>query len=266
VRSLDDILHDTVWRNPVRWARGCGVRLRPYQVAPALAIADSILHRSGRTFVVVMPRQSGKNEVQRHLLAWLLFRFGPVGGQIVSVSPTYKPQTINAMDRLRRSLDRNPATRRQWKNQRGFIFVYREARVQFFSGEQQANVVGATADLLLNVDEAQDVSPAKFDKDFDPMTASTNATRVFWGTAWTSRTLLARQMQVARLEQERDGIQRLFFYTADDVRALVPPYGAHVDRVVAQRGRQHPLVKTQYFCEDIDAQTGMFHPARRALM
>jgi hypothetical protein len=31
-------------------------------------------------------------------------------------------------------------------------------------------------------------------------------------------------------------------------------------------GRQHPLVKTQYFCETIDAQAGMFPPGRQALM
>ena len=69
--------------------------------------------------------------------------------------------------------------------------------MQFFSGENTAKVVGATADLLLKVDEAQDIDPAKFDKEFDPMTASTNATRVFWGTAWTWQTLLPRQMERA---------------------------------------------------------------------
>jgi hypothetical protein len=116
------------------------------------------------------------------------------------------------------------------------------------------------------VDEAQDVSIQKFDKDFDPMTASTNATRVFWGTAWTSHTLLHRQMQIARREQEADGVKRLFTYTADDIRRVVPEYGMKVDAVVAEKGRQHPLVRTQYFCEEIDAQAGMFNPGRLALM
>ncbi len=36
--------------------------------------------------------------------------------------------------------------------------------------------------------------------------------------------------------------------------------------MVAESGRQHPLVKTQYFCEPIDAQTGMFPAGRLALM
>ena len=253
-------------RDPVRWARVCGIQLRPYQAQAALAIRDSILHRRGLTFVVVLPRQSGKNEVQRYLLAWLLYRAGGYGGSIVSVSPTFKPQTIDAMERVRLALERSPMTRGCWRPSRGFILQHRQARLQFFSGAPSANVVGATSDLLLNVDEAQDIDIAKFDKDFDPMTASTNATRVFWGTAWTSHTLLARQMRVAKLEQEQDGVQRLFFATADDVRALVPAYAAHLERVIREKGRGHPLVRTQYFCEEIDAQAGMFPEARRALM
>jgi len=264
--ALAQQLRATVRKDPIAWAAACGIQLRPYQIQIAQAVKDSILHRKGLTFVAVLPRQSGKNELQRHLFAWLMFRAAPVGGYIVSVSPTFKPQTINAMDRLRVTLEGNLATRGKWRPASGFIFRYGRSRLQFFSGDPAAKVVGATADLLLSVDEAQDIQPAKFDKDFDPMTASTDATRIFWGTAWTGQTLLARQMRIAQAEQDRDGLQRLFFYTADDIRALVPAYGRHVDRVVAEKGRQHPLVKTQYFCEQIDAQSGMFNAARRALM
>ncbi len=72
-------------------------------------------------------------------------------------------------------------TRRKWKSTAGFIFRYKNARLQFFSGEPSAKVVGATADLLLSVDEAQDVDLAKFAKDFDPMTASTTPDTVCFG-------------------------------------------------------------------------------------
>jgi hypothetical protein len=146
------------------------------------------------------------------------------------------------------------------------MYSLMNTRLQFFSGEPRANVVGATADLLLSVDEAQSISCAKFDKDFDPMTASTNATRVFWGTAWTADTLLERERRAALRAQQMDGIQRVFYYTADDVRQLVPNYGHHVDRIVAAFGRNHPLVRTQYFGESIDAQSGMFNPARLLLI
>lgn len=258
-------INQTVWRGPVSWARINGINLRPYQIEATRAIVDSVVHRAGRTFVIILPRQSGKNEVQAHLLAWLLFRFSRTGGRMVSVSPTFKPQVINAMDRIRINLERSPVAA-NFKTSAGFVFKLGAARIQFFSADPSAKVVGATADLLLSVDEAQDVDISKFDKDFDPMGASTNCTRVFWGTVWTSDTLLHRQMVIAKREQEADGIKRLFFYTADDVRKIVPAYGQHVDRVIAEKGRQHPLVRTQYFCEEIDSQVGMFPARRRALM
>jgi hypothetical protein len=146
------------------------------------------------------------------------------------------------------------------------MYCLGHARLQFFSGDPSAKVVGATADLLLSVDEAQSISPAKFDRDFDPMTASTNATRIFFGTAWTSDTLLERQRRIALQTQKIDGIQRLFYFTADDVRSLVPAYGEHVDREISEKGRNHPLIRTQYFGETLDAQSGMFNAARLALM
>jgi hypothetical protein len=259
-------VRETIRHDPIGWAWSCGINFRPYQRGVILAIKESILHHLGLTFVVIFPRQSGKNELQAHLFSWLLFRFADIGGRIVSVSPTFKPQTTNNMERVSASLDKCVGSRGRWHTSKGYMYTLGRACVQFFSGDPAAKVVGATADLLLSVDEAQEVDPAKFDKDFDPMTASTNATRVFWGTAWTSGTLLERQRRIALQAQQQDGIQRLFFFTADDVRRLVPAYGAHVDRVIAERGRNHPLVRTQYFCETIDAQSGMFNPARLSLI
>lgn len=259
-------IRETIRRDPVAWASACHVALRPYQRQIALAIKGSVIHNLGLTFVVVLPRQSGKNELQSHLFAWLLFRYQKVGGRIVSVSPTFKPQTTNNMDRVKVSLDACVGSRGLWKSSKGYMYCLGNARLQFFSGEPRAKVVGATADLLLSVDEAQSVSPAKYDKDFDPMTASTNATRLFWGTAWTADTLLERERRSALQAQQRDGIQRVFYFTADDVRRLVPSYGLHVDRKIAEFGRNHPLIRTQYFSESIDAQSGMFNPARLLLI
>ena len=76
-----------------------------------------------------------------------------------------------------------------WRRREGYIVQLHNARTLFFSAEPTANVVGATADVLLECDEAQDVSSSKWDKDFAPMGASTNVTTVFWGTAWTSTTM-----------------------------------------------------------------------------
>ncbi len=46
----------------------------------------------------------------------------------------------------------------------------------------------------------------------------------------------------------------------------MPAYAAYVKEEVARLGRNHPLIKTQYFLETIDATGGLFPKMRRALM
>ena len=203
-----------------------GLKLRAYQVEVAQAICDSVIHQRGLTFVVMFPRQSGKNELQAQIETYLLMLFSQLNAEIVKVSPTWRPQTINAMRRLERVLKRNLLTRNAWKKKAGYIYEIGSANIYFFSGGRNANIVGATASTLLEVDEAQDVSIPKFDKDIAPMAASTNATRVFWGTAWTSRTLLARELAAAQVTEQRDGIKRVFILTADQVAADFQPLRA----------------------------------------
>jgi hypothetical protein len=242
------------------------MELRKYQEGPARAIVELVKAGQGGSIVVLFPRQSGKNELQAHVETYLLTILGPQDAEMVKVSPTWKPQSLNAMRRLERVLARNLVARSAWKKEQGYIYRIRDARLYFLSGQPGANVVGATANVLLQCDEAQEVQVSKWDKDFAPMAASTNAVRVFWGTAWTSRTLLARELAAAEKAQRKDGIQRVFRMTAEDVAAEVPAYGDYVAEQVQKLGRQHPLVKTQYFSEFIDAEGGMFPPHRRALM
>jgi len=243
-----------------------GIKIRQYQWEVSSAVVESIIKKQGLSFVVILPRQSGKNELQAHIETYLLFIYSSLDAEMVKVSPTYKPQTLNAMRRLERVLHQNVTTREVWKKESGYIYRLNHARIFFLSGGPTANVVGATANLLLSCDEAQDVTIAKWDKDFAPMAASTNATRVFWGTMWTSKTLLARELRAAREEEKKDGIRRVFILTADDVRKEVPRYGEYVDSQVRKLGRRHPLIRSQYFSEEIDAEGGMFDARRRALM
>jgi hypothetical protein len=249
--------------------------LRKYQLAPALAIVDSVIHHKGLEFAVMFPRQSGKNETQGQLEAYLLTLFQQIpGAQIVKAQPTMRPQGLNALARLERSLrndwntPRNAqgAGRPHWHTAHGHQIKLGEAMIAFFSANPDANTVGATATLLLECDEAQDVLEAEWEKKFMPMAASTNATVVYWGTAWTRRTLLAKAVRAMRELEAKDGVQRVFIVTPDQVAAENPQYGKFIARQVAKHGRQHPLVKTQYFNEEIDAEGGMFPPARRALL
>ena len=243
-----------------------GITLRSYQVDAAQAIAHSVIDKLGLTFVIIFPRQSGKNELQAQIETYLLTLFALTQAEMVKVSPTLKPQSLNAMRRLERVLKRNVLAGNLWKKESGYIYRVGTARIFFFSGSPTANIVGATASALLECDEAQDVQISKWDKDVAPMAASTNATRVFWGTAWTSKTLLARELRAARQAQESDGIRRVFVLNADDVGKEVPAYKNFVAGQVARLGRNHPLVRTQFYSEEIDAEGGMFPIQRQALM
>jgi len=253
--------------DPVTFAQYAGqIHLRSYQQAVARAVVDSVMHRRGLTIGVMFPRQSGKNELQAQLEAYLLMLFSEEGGELVKISPTWKPQAQNAMRRLERVLEGNLLTRGHWEKSSGYLYRVGRSQIAFFSGAPESNIVGATASILLEVDEAQDVSIEKYDRDIAPMAASTNATRVLWGTAWTGDTLLARELKLARKAQERDGVKRVFTIDADQVAAEVPEYGVHVAGQVARLGRQHLMVKTQYFNEEIAGTGGLFNPARLAML
>jgi len=227
--------------------------LREYQLEPARAILDSILNTRGMTFAVMMSRQAGKNELSGQLEAYLLNIYRRAGGQIVKASPTFKPQTINSILRLTDRLD-NCWNAGQWRRREGYMVELDHARALFFSAGPNANVVGATASLLLEGDEAQDISGEKWAKDFKPMGASTNTTTVLWGTAWTSTTLLSTTIALLRRLEHQDGLRRVFLADADTVALEVPNYAAYVKSEIDRLGRDHPLIKTQYFLEEIDGE------------
>ncbi|MDD2521648.1 MAG: hypothetical protein PHW11_02340 [Anaerolineaceae bacterium] len=242
------------------------IRLRRYQLEAANAIVDSVLGGQGLSIVVMFPRQSGKNLLQAQLEVYLMALLGRQGAEMVKLSPTYQPQSLNAMRRLETALQANYLTHNQWHKSAGNHYRFKNAHLTFLSAAPGSNIVGATASTLLQLDEAQDIGTEKYDKQIAPMAASTNATRVFWGTAWTGQTLLARELRAARQAEARDGIRRVFQLGAEEVRAEVPAYGRFVDERVARLGRSHPMVRSQFFSEEIDFASGLFSPARFSLM
>lgn len=243
-----------------------GLQLRNYQKKVARAVVRSVVQGKGESIVVMFPRQSGKNELQAQLEAFFLLRYSSSGGELVKISPTWKPQSQNAQRRLQHVLENHPLLKDKWLKEQGYIYRVGAARQIFLSGSPEANIVGATASILLQVDEAQDIRVDKFDKEIAPMAASTNATRVFWGTAWRDDTLLARELQAARDCQRKDGIQRTFVLNADQVAKEVPAYGLFVSQQIVRLGRDHPMVRTQFFSEVLQNNGGLFHEGRLALL
>ena len=238
--------------------------LRPYQAAAARAIVEAVLAGRGGTFAVMMARQAGKNETAAHVEAFLLNACRRLGGQIVKAAPTFRPQALVSMQRLESVLAGSalgPPSREQ-----GYILRVGNARALFFSAAPQANVVGATANILLEGDEAQAIDETKWNRDFAPMASSTNTVTVLWGTAWTSQTLLARTIRALAWAEVRDGSRRVFRAPWEEVAAAVPAYGEYVRGEIERLGAQHPLIRTQYCLEEIDDEAAMFPAATRALM
>ncbi len=243
-----------------------GIKLRAYQQAAANAIVQSVLQNQGLSIVVMFPRQSGKNLMQAQLEVYLMALLAEEGAEMVKLSPTYQPQSLNAMRRLETALEANFLTRGKWHKSAGNHYRFHKSHLTFLSAAPGSNIVGATASTLLSLDEAQDIEIAKYDKQIAPMAASTNATRVFWGTAWSAQTLLARELRAAKEAEARDGIRRVFQITAEEVRREVPAYGMFVDEQIARMGRNHPMVRSQFFSEEIDFAGGLFNPSRLGLM
>jgi hypothetical protein len=240
-----------------------GTPLRPYQLEPARAVLDSVLNRRGRTLTIMMSRQAGKNELSAQLEAYLLNLFQRRGGAIIKAAPTFHPQIVNSMLRLERMLD-NDLNRGHWSRQLGSLIQLGRARVFFYSGEPESHVVGATASLLLEIDEAQDFDEEKYLKDFRPMGATTNVTTVLYGTAWTAETLLERARRENLRLEAGDGQRRDFRYPWHVVAEHNPDYRAYVEAEMARMGPDHPLIRTQYLLDPLESAGRLFSETQLA--
>jgi len=141
------------------------MKLRPYQLEVARAVMDSIQKWRGLTFSVEIARQGGKNELSAHLEVLLLTLYMARGGSIVKCSPTFKPQTIISIERLRERLDEF-GFEGIYRTQMGYILQLGNARAIFLSAEGTSSVVGHSADIVLEVDESQDVGKEKYSNQF----------------------------------------------------------------------------------------------------
>lgn len=241
-------------------------RLRPYQLAPARAILESIGQRRGDQFAIVFSRQAGKDEMLAQMLAFLLLQRSRRGGTVIVTAPTFRPQAVLSRDRLRDRLLGNGLTGPLVTAIDGSTIQLGKARARFVSAAPGANARGQTADLLLVANEAQDIEPRIWDAVFDPMAASTNATTVFMGTVWSQSTLLARQMRHLRALESVDGRKRVWMVPWTVVAHDLPAYGDRVRARIDQLGENHPFIRTEYVLEELDGEGGLFPPHRLAQM
>jgi hypothetical protein len=221
------------------------MKLRPYQLEIARTAMDSIQKGMGLTLSVEIARQGGKNELSAHLEVLLLTLYIARGGNLIKCSPTFKPQTIISVERLKQRLD-DFGFDGIYRTQMGYVVQLGTAKAIFLSAEASSSVVGHTADLLLEIDESQDVGREKYTKELRPMGSATNVTAILYGTTWDDSTLL-EEVKQANLElQGKDGIKRHFRYDWQEVGRHNPDYLRFVEAERNRLGEEHPLFRTQY--------------------
>ena len=238
-------------------------KLRPYQIEAGRAILDSVMNRRGLTFSVEMARQGGKNELSAQLEVLLLTLFLSTGGNLIKCAPTFKPQTVVSMMRLKERLT-DAGYDRFWGPEQGYMIRLGRARQIFFSADQSSHVVGATAHILFEVDESQDVSKEKYTKEFRPMGSATNVTTVHYGTPWDDSTLLEEVKQTNLELERRDGIKRHFRYDWQEIAKFNPDYLGYVEGEKERLGESHPLFQTQYALMPIHGGGGFLGHQQRA--
>ena len=243
-------------------SRPRALALRRYQTRVLRGLLAAWTPGRGPTLTVMMPRQSGKNEIAAALAACLLRAHAGTGGSLVVCAPTLDPQGRIGAERIRAALAATdalvPAAGRS--RARGETVEVGRARAVFLSANPQASVAGHTASIGLIADEAQDIDEDWFNRQFRPMAASTGAPAALFGTAWNGRTLLERAAADARARG------RHWRVDWREAAAAVPAYGTYVEAERERLGADHPLFLSQYELTPGEAAGRLLPPALLAAL
>ena len=95
------ILIKTLLREPQAFARfASGIKLRHYQQGVMESVFYSVLNDRGFSFVVMFPRQSGKNELQAHLEVYLMTLLSQENTELIKGDTDQNPQAKTGMHRF----------------------------------------------------------------------------------------------------------------------------------------------------------------------
>ena len=240
------------------------VPLYDYQLQVTQPIIDSIQSGAGDEYLLIFPRQSGKNEVTAQLLVYFLVLFQKRGGNIVfaATGDGAGRGARRLDDRLDNAWTRGKAKKQNHPARR----TLQKASVVFLSAHPLAASRGETAHHALFIDEVQDINGPHLEAVFTPMRAANNATAVYLGTVKTTRDFLwQKKMELERLTAA-DGKQRVFHVSPEEVIAENPAYATFLQTQIQKHGKNHPIIQSEYFGVPIDAAGGLFDRRRQALM
>ena len=181
-----------------------------YQKEIAVAVLSSIFSRKGLTFSVEIARQGGKNELSAQLELLLLTLYLYESQNMIKCSPTFKPQAVISMMRLKDRLN-DVGYAGFWEGELGYIIRLGNARAIFLSAEESANVVGNTAHILLEIDESQDVSKEKYTNLYYLQLNHSPSSWVVRQQRLHSRTLVGHQLPNPNFRLQKPAPLRLMY-------------------------------------------------------
>lgn len=242
-------------------------QLRPYQANTLLSLLGNIRTYPGETFTVMFPRQAGKNEVSSALVAALLLANVQAGGSVVVCAPTLYPQAQISYQRTADRLHANAHRFAHRFSNEGTTLRYGAASAVFLSGSPEANVAGHTASILLIGDEAQDLDEDWFNRQFRPMTASTGAPTVLFGTPWQGDSLLEKAVAANRIHDEKARGHASHFPWHNEthwqeIARKQPDYGRFVVQERERLGASHPIFLSQYELVAAHAEHRLLTPSQ----
>lgn len=223
------------------------------QVEAVKLVEKHMAEKSGKVLTIRSSRQTMKNECSATIHCRALALYREAGGSIVRTAPTHKPQIVNSKRRLEKLAAADPFIAGRLKRREGYIYLNGKAEIQFLSAQNRSNVEGATASLLLDIDEAHKVDKGKFEEAFGPMAAWSSCPIVMWGVAADQQDLLYEYRKYNEEQEPELNLQ----YDCDIWCELRPQYAVHVEERVKKLGRNHPIFQTQYRLLDIETMSGL---------
>jgi hypothetical protein len=228
--------------------------LYPPQRAVIDRIERAIDDRRADTICVRSARQSGKNESWAMIACRVLSRYRVRGGNYLRTAPKWESVYANSIRRFERISRHDPLLAGRLVKHEGFIWDAGEASLLFYSSRKEAENVGATASLALDMDEAHKVDEDTFLEAYQPMTASTAAPTILWGVAAEKQDVLYKNM--VRLLNAGGRGDCVFNFPAEIWCELNPAYALAYEAACNEIGENHPVIKTQWKLIDLDAVGG----------
>ena len=225
----------------------------------------------GETLTVMFPRQAGKNEVSAMLVAMLLTRHHEPGGSVIVCAPSLHPQAQLSFERTVRLVRAQVRMNLPPPRLEGNTIRCGAASATFLSGMPEANVAGHTASIALIGDEAQDLDADWFNRQFKPMTASTGASTVLFGTPWQGGSLLEEAVERNRERDARfEGVTGKYRNGWDPFHHQVSwgrvaqenkAYGRFVRQERERLGATHPIFLSQYELVSVADEKRLLSPS-----